>query len=68
MITSNLPFSRWDKIFCAATVRRLLTRRFGPLPEAVETRLQNASIDELESLTDHLLDAPSLQALFPELP
>jgi hypothetical protein len=50
-----------------ATVRRLLTRRFGPLPEAVELHLRNASSADLDQLADDLLDAPSLNALFPEI-
>jgi len=49
-----------------STTRRQLIRRFGPLPEAVDAHLATASIPELEALTDQLLDAPSLEALFPD--
>jgi hypothetical protein len=50
----------------ASTLQRLLARRFGPLPESVLSRLQDATIPELERLFDKVLDAPSLQALFPD--
>ena len=48
-----------------ATLERLLTRRFGPLPGRVQERLRAASIDALYHLADQVLDAPSLDALFP---
>jgi predicted transposase/invertase (TIGR01784 family) len=50
----------------ASTLERQLTRRFGDLPQPVRTRLHSASIPELEDLTDAILDAPTLQDLFPE--
>jgi hypothetical protein len=50
----------------ASTLQRLLARRFGPLPQAVRSRLQDAPVDELERLLDEVLDAPSLEALFPD--
>ena len=49
-----------------STLERLLTRRFGDLPQPVRARLHSASIPELEDLTDAILDAPSLKDLFPE--
>ncbi|MBL8723609.1 MAG: DUF4351 domain-containing protein [Planctomycetes bacterium] len=48
----------------AATLGRLLTRRFGPLPSEVETRLQAATLAELDSWTDRILDAGSLREVF----
>ncbi len=48
----------------AATLLRLLARRFGPLPDHVATRLHAATPAELERWTDRLLDAPDLVALF----
>lgn len=51
----------------AATLGRLLTRRFGPLPSEVETRLQAATLDELDSWTDRILDAGSLREVFAAL-
>jgi len=50
----------------ASTLQRQLVRRFGPLPQAVRSRLQDAPVDELERLLDEVLDAPSLEALFPD--
>lgn len=48
----------------AATLERLLQRRFGPLSEATIARLQAATSDELDRWTDRLLDVASLDALF----
>jgi hypothetical protein len=50
----------------ASTLQRQLVRRFGPLPQSVRSRLQDAPVDELERLLDDVLDAPSLEALFPD--
>lgn len=46
------------------TLRRLLTKRFGPLPEWVEQQLNSANAESLEIWTDAVPDAPSLQAIF----
>jgi hypothetical protein len=56
---------RGRQLTLVATLERLLTRRFGDLPQTIQTRLQSASISELEDLTDAILDAQSLQELFP---
>lgn len=48
----------------AALVHRMLTRRFGPLPATIESRLQAATTAELERWADRLLDATSLDAVF----
>lgn len=48
----------------AAVLRRLLTRRFGPLPDAIEQRLQQASIEELEHWADNILDVSTLDEVF----
>jgi predicted transposase YdaD len=48
----------------AAVLKRLLTRRFGPLPEWVEPRLTQADQMELERWIDRVLDAPSLTGVF----
>jgi len=44
-------------------VRRMLAKRFGPLPEWVEDRLAACSPVELDELSERLLDAPTLEAL-----
>ena len=45
------------------TLRRQLTRRFGPLSEACEARLNAATLQQLDVWTDRVLDAPSLSAV-----
>ena len=45
-------------------LHRLLTRRFGTLPEAIEFRLAQANIDQLEVWGDRVLDAKSLDHVF----
>jgi flagellar biosynthesis/type III secretory pathway protein FliH len=47
-------------------LRRQLTRRFGTLPEAIETRLVKADIAQLEIWGDRVLDAKSLNEVFQE--
>ena len=47
-----------------AYTRRLLSRRFGTLPTAIEDRLSKLSTIELEDLGVRLLDATALSDLF----
>lgn len=46
------------------TLSRLLTRRFGPVPEWVRPRQQSASTDQLDLWADRVLDAPTLPGMF----
>jgi hypothetical protein len=46
-------------------VTRLLKRRFGELPTSVTTRLANANSKELERWGEQLLNATSLEQIFP---
>ncbi|QFZ92967.2 DUF2887 domain-containing protein [Synechococcus elongatus] len=46
-----------------AVVIRLLTRRFGLLPEGLLIQIQVLSVEQLEALTDVLLDVDSLATL-----
>jgi len=48
----------------AIILERLLTKRFGPLPEAARSRLAGASLDQLDLWADRILDAPTLAAVF----
>jgi hypothetical protein len=48
----------------AAVLKRLLIRRFGPLPEWVEPRLTQAGQADLERWADRVLDAPTLTDVF----
>ena len=47
-------------------LHRMLTRRFGELPDWVQQRLQEASAGQLEQWADRLLDASTLNDLFNE--
>jgi predicted transposase/invertase (TIGR01784 family) len=46
------------------TLQRLLTKRFGPLPEAMQVRLSTASREEIERWLDRVLDAQTLDEVF----
>ncbi|MGI5860950.1 MAG: Rpn family recombination-promoting nuclease/putative transposase [Myxococcales bacterium] len=50
----------------AATLLRLLERRFGPLPEEVRERAATASVSQLERWIDRSVDASSLSEVFDE--
>ena len=45
-------------------LERLLTRRFGPLPADVLTRIRAAPEEQLLQWSDEVLSAPSLEAIF----
>ena len=48
----------------AATLLRLLTRRFGPLGVPMTQRVQQASSAQLKQWLDNILDARSLDEVF----
>jgi hypothetical protein len=45
-------------------LQRLLAKRFGPLSETTYTRLNLATLEQLEAWTDRILDANSLEQVF----
>ncbi|MBK7002673.1 MAG: Rpn family recombination-promoting nuclease/putative transposase [Rhodoferax sp.] len=45
-------------------LERQLTKRFGPLPPVVRTRLAQATVEQLEDWAERILDAASLDAVF----
>ena len=47
-----------------STLERLLTRRFGPLPAMALDRIHQATLPQLETWLDRIVDAPSWQAVF----
>ena len=47
-------------------LQRMLTRRFGKVPDWVQKRLLQASSEQLEQWADRLLDAPTLDSMFNE--
>ncbi len=48
----------------AKTLRRQLTRRFGPLSEEVEDKINQATGQQLELWLDNILDAETLDEVF----
>ncbi len=48
----------------AQLLRRLLTLRFGTLPECAEARVNEAPRGRLETWALRVLDAPTLEAVF----
>lgn len=46
-------------------LRRLIEKRFGPIPDWATDRLAHSSIPELDELSERLLDARSLEELLP---
>lgn len=49
------------------TLLRILHRRFGSPPPAVEARLRPATLEQLEIGMDLAIDAPNLEKIFPEV-
>ncbi|EGV16349.1 DUF2887 domain-containing protein [Thiocapsa marina] len=47
----------------AESLKRLLTRRFGPLPTEAEQRIDTAPVAQLDAWLDGIFDAPSLEDL-----
>ncbi|HEY9279037.1 MAG TPA: DUF4351 domain-containing protein, partial [Eoetvoesiella sp.] len=48
----------------AALLQRLLIRKFGPLPQPIQQRLQSATSAQLETWSLNILDATSLDQVF----
>ena len=48
----------------ANVVIRLLTKRFGSLPQAVQDHLNQASTEQLELWVDRVLEAKTLESIF----
>ena len=54
------------RVEAATTLRRLLAKRFGPIPTEIELRISAASLEELEAWFDRAIDAPTLAVVFEE--
>jgi len=52
------------RVEAASTLRRLLAKRFGPIPTEIELRISAASLDELEAWFDRAIDAQTLGEVF----
>lgn len=50
----------------AQTLLRQLARRFGPVSDTVRAKVNAADLDTLDLWLDHVLDAPTLDAVFDE--
>jgi flagellar biosynthesis/type III secretory pathway protein FliH len=48
------------------TLERQLTRRFGALPPEAQGRIHQATLPQLETWLDRIIDAPTWQAVFDE--
>lgn len=48
----------------AAFLRRLMVKRFGPIPTPIEDRLKQLSAGELEDIGERLVDAKTVAELF----
>jgi hypothetical protein len=47
----------------AEDLKRLLARRFGPLPKWATARIDGATVDQMDAWLDGIFDAPTLDAL-----
>ena len=45
-------------------LQKLLTKRFGPLPEAVLEQIRSASTEQIDTWADRVFDATSLDEVF----
>ena len=45
-------------------LQKLLTKRFGPLPEAVLEQIRSASTEQIDAWADRVFDATSLEEVF----
>ena len=63
-MTLEEKFEQWAEDYkregAIRLLQRQLTRRFGPLPSEVITRISEASFEEVETWCDRLVDATSL--------
>nr|CRH05935.1 conserved protein of unknown function [C terminal fragment] [Candidatus Magnetococcus massalia] len=56
--------SRGRQEEAASMLLRLLSRRFGSLPERVQDRIVTADVKEIEAWGDRIFDAESLESVF----
>jgi hypothetical protein len=54
----------WAHGRSAALLERLLTQRFGPLPQTVRKKLAKASVAQVEAWSDALVEAQTLKQVF----
>ena len=57
-----------ERLEAERLMKRLVERRFGVEAASIEARLDGASLEQLEGWLDCIMDAPTLDALFGEVP
>jgi hypothetical protein len=63
MTTADMLRAEGRAEHAARLLVRLLTRKFGQVPDAVRERIDTASLEQLEIWSDRVLDAPTLDEL-----
>lgn len=64
-VGADTKHGREGKLEGAATLlQRLLIRKFGPLPETLQHRMQTATLGQLETRSLNILDAQTLDDVF----
>jgi hypothetical protein len=48
----------------AESLKRLLTRKFGLLPQAIEAKVALATVEQLDTWFDGAIDAATLESVF----
>ncbi len=68
LIHDNEWFQEWKELGVkegrSALLRRLIERKFGPLPHWVEDRLSGATAEQLDECALRILDASALEQIF----
>jgi hypothetical protein len=63
-ITQNAMFKSGERRGEVNILKRVLERRFGPLPESIRARIDSADVESLDRWVDRLDAAGSLDAVF----
>jgi hypothetical protein len=64
MSTADMLRAEGEAKGVAKTLVRLLTRKFGPVPDAVRERIDTATLEQLETWSDRVLDASTADEVF----
>jgi Domain of unknown function (DUF4351) len=64
MTTADMLRAEGEAKGVAKTLVRLLTRKFGPVSDAVRERIDTAGLEQLETWSDRVLDAATLDDVF----
>ena len=61
---TNIGLEKGRRQEAATMLTRFLTKRFGPLDDVTQERVNNASVEQLEAWSDRVLDAEALAEVF----